>query len=140
MSLQKQIRRNIAKENEKLLSQFGNQLVPDWKLKSAQDKNLLAHMVRNGITAEDLKAERKRGRDEAFAQTAPIVMKTCYSAFAIVLADEFGFTPEQCYDVVSKADHMISTQIDTDELMKGMEEKAKIKFFADEGLERVALI
>lgn len=137
MSLKKQIKRNIQRENDKLLGQYGNQLVPDWRLKSAHDKNLLAQMVRNGITAEDLQAERKRGRDEAFQQTAPAVMKVCYSAFAVTLVDDFGFTSQQVFDAIMAVDEKISMTIDHEELIREMEEKASVRFYADEGIERV---
>ena len=140
MSLQKQIKRNMARQNDKLLAQYGSQLVPDWRFKSEKDKSLLANMVRNGITVEDLQSERKRGRDEAFRETAPSVMKVCYSAISVVLVDDFGFTPEQCFEAIMKVDEKITMTIDPEELLKEMEEKAQIRFYADEGIERVVQI
>ena len=133
MSLQKQIRRNVERQNDKLLGRYGAPY-------TSKEKDILARMVRNGITAEDLKEEFKRGRQSAYEQTAPAVMTACYSAVAITLAEDFGFTSEQILSVLAKADERITMSVDNDELAREAEEKARIRFFASEGIDRVVQV
>lgn len=139
MSLQKQIRRNIERQNQQLFDSYGSQTPVGWRDCSGRDKSLFADMARNGIKPADLEREYKRGRDEAYRDTAPAVTKVCYAAFAIVLA-ECGLTPDEIFYVVMNADQKVFTAIDHEEIIAEMEKKARIRFFAQEGIERVVKI
>ena len=140
MSKSKSLARQIARNNNRLLGSYGNQLKPGWALRPQGELDIVADMARNGITVADLEREFKRGRDSAYKDTAPLVMKQCYSAFATVLADEFGFSPDDCFKAVHMADQKIMTAIDLEDSLQEMEDKCRIQFRSEEGIERVVQI
>ena len=139
MSIQKQIRKNVMRQNDKLLNSYGGQTPLDLLRSSPKQKSLFADMARNGIKPMDLVNEYERGKREAYELTAPAVQKVCYACFAIVLA-ECGLKPEEIYHVVLEADRKTFMTIDHNEIIAEMEEKARIRFYEREGVERVVLI
>lgn len=140
MSKTKSLRRQIARNSNRYLEQFGTQLKPDWMARPQSERNLVANMARNGITVEDLARERKEGWDAAYQQTAPVVQKLCYSSFAVVLVEEFGFSSDDAFKAVLLADQKIATSIDIEDALQEMEDKCRIQFRAEEGIERVVQI
>ena len=140
MSKLKSMKKQIARNNNKFLGQYESQLAPNWMGRPQSERDIVASMARNGITVDDLARERREGWNAAYQQTAPVVQKLCYSAFATVLVDEFGFSPDDCFKDVWLADQKVATIIDFEDALQEMQEKAHIQFQSDEGVERVVKI
>lgn len=140
MSLQKQIARNAKRQQDAYLKAHQAELVPGWQNWPDEHKSLVVNMSRHGITPQDIEKARKQGRDEAFKDTAPAVMKVAYAAFVLVLAEEYGYSHEDCYNALMKVDSRIALSIDSAEIVREMEDKVKIRFNERDGVARVEMI
>ena len=137
MSLKKQIQRNIARQEDKLLKPYAGRLGPEL---SPQERGLLAKMVRNGITPMDLENAVREGRRSAYRDTAPAVHGALYNALCIVAHDEFGFDEDKCFALLLALDRKIADSLDNDELAQECEEKCGIRIHTKEGVGRVERI
>ena len=140
MSLKKRVQRNIEKQNMETLSQYSSFLKPDWKTKPQEDINLFASLARNGITIADLNREVEKTRVQVYERTALATMKITYSAIAIVLKEKFGFSNDDCFNALYMVDQKIAFAIDNDEIINEMQEKTRIVFEAQNGVERIKQI
>ena len=126
--MKRQIARNVARNDKKALSQLN------------RDRNLLVNLARNGITVEDVKKETDRVRKETYERTSTAIMQVVYASLASVLADDYGFTKDQCFDALYAVDRKVATSIDNEELIAEMEEKAGVRFNCFDGVERIEKI
>lgn len=137
MSLKKQVKRNIQKQNEDLLKRYEPFLKPNWQSRPKEDINLLASMAKNGITYEDMQREIKRARMTAFEDTALAVLKVGYAVMAITLHEDFGMSKDECFNVLTAIDKRLAVTIDNEEVIEEMREKVGIRFNSDNGVERI---
>lgn len=137
MSLKKQIKRNIEKSTKKTFQQYEPFLKQNWQTKPLEDLNLFASLAKNGITLDDLNREIKKARQQAFEDTALSIMKVTYACVMLTLANEFGFSKDDCYKALTTIDHNMAFAIDGEELIKEMEEKVGIRFNSENGVERI---
>ena len=137
MSTKRQIQRNIDRKNKEMLNQYDPFLRRGWENKSSNDLNVFANLARNGITVEYLNSEIEKARKQAFADTSVAILKSVYACVALVLADEFGFTEDQYLKALVDIDHKMAFTIDTEEIIKEMEERLNIKFNYANGIERI---
>ncbi len=140
MSLKKQIKRNMEKQTKATIKQYEPLLKPGWQDLPMSDLNLFANMARNGITLDDLNREIKKARQQAYEDTSIAIMKVLYACIAITLMDEYKFSKDDCLEALSKIDHKMAYTIDSEEIVKEMEEKVGIRFNSGNGIERIEML
>lgn len=140
MSLKKQVKRNLEKQRNDELKKYEPFLKPNWQNFPSEDLNLFANMAKNGITINDLNREIAKARTKAFEDTAVSVMKVLYACTVITLADEFGFDKGMCLKALKAIDDRMAFTIDSEEIVKEMEDRIGIRFNSSNAIERVEMI
>lgn len=74
-------------------------------------------LERNGITADDLRREYERGRNESVSEVSDFAMKMIYCGFALALKREFGFGTERALRVIRAADQIILEELTTEDII-----------------------
>lgn len=82
--------------------------------REAAKKAAMEKLERNGITADDLKREYERGRNESVTEVSEFAMKMIYCGFALALKREFKFGPERVLRTLHAADQIILEELTTD--------------------------
>ena len=118
------IMRNQANKNQQLVANYNKQQV-------------MAELIRNGITPKDLEEEFQRGREAGFKEAAMPIIKSCYAGICIALHDEFGFGGKRCFRAIKAVDEKIVWAIDHSELADEVLEKSGLTLILDEPFERV---
>lgn len=118
------IMRNQANKNQQLIANYNKQQV-------------MAELIRNGITPKDLEEEFQRGREVGFKEAAMPIIKSCYAGICIALHDEFGFGDKRCFRAIKAVDEKIVWAIDHSELADEVLEKTGLTLILDEPFERV---
>ena len=85
--------------------------------REAAKKAAMEKLERNGITAEDLKREYERGRNESITEMSDFAMKMIYCGFALALKREFKFGPERVLRTLRAADQIILEELTTDDII-----------------------
>ena len=137
MSLKKQIQRNIERKTKAEIKKYEPFLKPDWESRPMSDLNVFANLARNGITVEYLNGEIERARKQAFEDTSVAIMKAVYASAVLTLHEEFGFSNDDCLKALVAIDNRMAFTIDSEEIVKEMEEKVGIRFNANNGVERI---
>ena len=137
MSLKKQVKRNLEKQTKETIRQYSPFLKQGWEQRPIEDLNIFASLARNGITLDDLNREVKKARTKAFEDTSVAIMKVLYACIVLTLFEEFGFSKDDCIKALSAIDHRMSFTIDSEEIVKEMEEKIGIRFNSGNGIERI---
>ena len=127
MSQTKKIAKNIQRNNIEFMN------------KNNYDA-ILGGMARNGLTLQDLAREVDKTRRETRERTYIATCKVLYASMAIVLKEEFGFSKEDCFKAMNDIDHKMSLAIDNEEIIKEMEDKTKIQFNSENGVERIQML
>ena len=127
MSQSRKIAKNVLRQNINFME------------KNTYD-GILGGMARNGITLQDMAREVSKVRKETYESTATAVQQVAYAAIAIVLAEEFGFSKEDCYKAINAVDRKMALAIDYEDIIKEMEDKAKVRFNFSNGVERVEML
>lgn len=140
MSIKRHIERNIARQDRKELEKYNAFLKPELRSIANRDANLMVNLARNGITPNDVKKEIEVTKRRVYENTVTAVMKVTYAAVAVVLAEEFNFSKDECFKAMSAIDHRMAVTIDDEEIIKEMEEKAGIRFNHKNGVERIERI
>ena len=94
------------------------------------------------VTEETKKAvvdaiNRKQTRDEAILTASGPIVKAIYAGLICVLADEYGFTTEACFDVLKSLDDKVILCLDSDEIAEEALRKTGIQLNLGEAFERV---
>ena len=140
MSLKRQIARNVARQENKILRQYPGEVNPKIWGMPQEKRSLIANLSRNGITPADLENAMQEGRRSAYMDTAPTVHAAVYNAVVIVAHDDLGLGEDECLDFLNKIDQKIALSLDNDELAKECEEKCGIRIRTREGVGRVEKI
>ena len=74
-------------------------------------------LERNGITADDLKREYERGRNESITEVSEYAMKMIYCGFALALKREFKFGAERVLRTLRAADQIILEELTTEDII-----------------------
>lgn len=85
--------------------------------RNAAEKARNAKLERNGITAEDLEREYKRGRSESIDAMSDFAIKMIYCGFALALKREFGFGRERILRTIKAADWLIAEEFTTEDII-----------------------
>ena len=86
--------------------------------REAAKKAAMEKLERNGITADDLKREYERGRNESVTQVSDFAMKMIYCGFALALKREFKFGPERVLRTLHAADQIILEELTTEDIIE----------------------
>ena len=97
MSIKRHIERNIARQDRKELEKYNAFLKPELRSIANRDANLMVNLARNGITPNDVKKEIEVTKRRVYENTVTAVMKVTYAAVAVVLAEEFNFSKDECF-------------------------------------------
>lgn len=94
--------------------------------------------VKEAIRAE-LKAhmERKTIRDEAIMMASGPVVKAIFAGVITILAEDYGFTSDQCLDVLSKLDEKSTLCLDSEEMIEEAFQKTGIRIRLNDAVNRI---
>lgn len=85
--------------------------------RNAAEKARNAKLERNGITAEDLEREYKRGRTEVVGSASGFAMKMIYCGFALALKREFDVDSDRILTVINAADWIITEELTSEDII-----------------------
>lgn len=85
--------------------------------RTAVEKARNAKLERNGITAEDLEREYKRGRTEVVGCASDFAMKMIYCGFALALKREFDFDSDRILTAINAADWIIAEELTSEDII-----------------------
>lgn len=85
--------------------------------REAAKKAAMEKIERNGITADDLKREYERGRNESVTEVSEFAMKMIYCGFALALKREFKFGSERVLRTLRAADQIILEELTTEDII-----------------------
>ena len=137
MSNIRKIARNIARNDRKELEKYGSQLNPNWAKKTPQEINIFANLARNGITPEYMMSEIAKVKQDTYDRTVVAVKEMDYASMAIVLHEKFGFSKDDCFDIILAVDQNTTLAIDNEALLREMEEKVGLRFNPKDGVGRL---
>lgn len=97
----------------------------------------MAKLERNGITADDLRREYERGKNESIADMTDFAMKMIYCGFALALKREFKFGPERVLRTLRAADQIILEELTTQDIIDRVSRELgiEVRFNGEKGEE-----
>lgn len=82
--------------------------------------------------------ERKKARDEAIlAATGPMI-KSVYAAVILIMTEEYGFSQEQCVELLEKLEEKTLYCLDHQDILDETFEKTGIRISFRDGLDRIS--
>lgn len=82
-------------------------------------------------------SERQRVRNEAIMMASGPIVKAIYAGVISVLSENYGFTGEQCLDVLTRLDEKAALCMDSEEMTEEAFQKTGIRVRLDNMVERV---
>lgn len=112
-----------------------NKKKPAYLRESPQE--LAKKLVKNGITADDLKRNYDTGFADGFKAAGEPIVKGCFAAVCLALNELHGFGKKRCYDVLSAVDRHMLYSLTTDEAIQEVWDKIGLQLLFDEPFDRV---
>lgn len=90
--------------------------------------------IRIGLEAH---MKRQAIRDEAVMMASGPVVKAIFAGVIIILAEDYGFTSDQCLDVLSKLDEKSALCLDSEEMIEEAFQKTGIRIRLNDAVNRI---
>ena len=94
-------------------------------------------LLKNGITPKDLEDAYREGFEEAWAQSTPGVLKTCYAAIVLALRAELGYGRKRCQRILGAVDDIICNTLTSQEAIDKVYEEIGLILNFQEPFDRV---
>ena len=96
--------------------------------------NNVKEAIRVGLEAH---MKRKTIRDEAIMMASGPVVKAIFAGVITILAEDYGFTSDQCLDVLSKLDEKSALCLDSEEMIEEAFQKTGIRIRLNDAVNRI---
>lgn len=96
--------------------------------------NNVKEAIRVGLEAH---IKRKTIRDEAIMMASGPVVKAIFAGVITILAEDYGFTSDQCLDVLSKLDEKSALCLDSEEMIEEAFRKTGIRIRLNDAVKRI---
>lgn len=96
--------------------------------------NNVKEAIRAGLEAH---MERKTIRDEAIMMASGPVVKAIFAGVITILAEDYGFTSDQCLDVLFKLDEKSALCLDSEEMIEEAFQKTGIRIRLNDAVNRI---
>ena len=83
------------------------------------------------------KIREKQARDEAILATSGPMLKAVYASIIILMTEEYGFTQEQCIDLLTKLEDKTLLCLSDQELVDEAFEKTGIRIHFESAVDRI---
>ena len=103
----------------------------------ARQRQRVADIEKNGITAQDLTAEFNRGMRVAQTDAARFILTMAYAAMCRVLRQKHRFGMKRLADTLQEIDRVFSTEIDSIEAAEKCLQETGISFDFYEPFDRI---
>ena len=100
-------------------------------------EELTKRLIKNGITAEDLKREWDKGYSAGFKGAAEPVIRGCYAAICLALNDLHGFGQKRCADILNAVDEHLTMTLTSKEAIDEVYKRMGLKIDFKEPFDRV---
>lgn len=100
-------------------------------------EQMVAGLIRNGITLADMKREYETGHSEGYSQGCKASLRTVYAAICLALNDLYGFGFKRCGDVLQAVDNHVVNTLASSEAIDEVYRRMKLKIEFDDPLERI---
>lgn len=100
-------------------------------------EQMVAGMIRNGITVADLKREYEAGHSDGYSQGCQASMRTVYAAICLALNELYGFGFKRCGDVLQAVDRHVVNTLASSEAIDEVYKRMKLSIEFDDPFERV---
>lgn len=97
-------------------------------------QQMVAGLIRNGITLDDLRKEYDRGFAAGVEQSALMTFKAVYAAVCLALHELYGFGTKRCLDVLNKTDEKVIYSLTSEELIDEVWKKLDLQLDFKEGI------
>lgn len=88
-------------------------------------------------TAVQDKIREKQARDEAILATSGPMLKAVYASVILLMTEEYGFTHEQCIDLLTKLEDKTLLCLNDEEIVEEAFEKTGIRINFAAGVDRI---
>lgn len=96
--------------------------------------NNVKEAIRVGLEAH---IKKQTIRDEAIMMASGPVVKAIFAGVITILAEDYGFTSDQCLDVLSKLDEKSSLCLDSEEMIEEAFQKTGIRIRLNDAVNRI---
>lgn len=100
-------------------------------------EQMVAGMIRNGITVADLKREYEAGHSDGYSLGCQASVRTVYAAICLALNDLYGFGLKRCGDVLQAVDRHVVNTLASSEAIDEVYKRMKLSIEFDDPFERV---
>ena len=83
------------------------------------------------------KVVEKQARDEAILATSGPMIKAVYASVIILMTEEYGFTQEQCIDLLTKLEDKTLLALSNEDIVEEAFEKTGIRINFAAGVDRI---
>lgn len=95
---------------------------------------------RSIVSAVRDKMVEKQARDEAILATSGPMLKAVYASVIILMTEEYGFTHEQCIDLLTKLEDKTLLALSNEDIVEEAFEKTGIRINFGAGVDRIEAI
>ena len=112
-----------------------NKRTPSYMRESKEE--LTKRLIKNGITAEDLKREWATGSSAGFKGAAEPVIRGCYAAVCLALNDLHGYGQKRCAEVLNAMDEHLTMTLTSKEAIDEVYKRMGLRIDFKEAFDRV---
>lgn len=100
-------------------------------------QQMVAGLIKNGITVDDLRKEYDKGYRNGFANGSDPVIRTCYAAICLALNDLYGYGSEECQAVLERVDYHVLNTLASQEAIDEVYQRMRLEIDFKESFDRV---
>ena len=121
------------------VAEYGNKVMRDVMPEEYFRRKVAAlnNLQRNGITAEDLKANYDKGWSDGFTKAAEPVIQAAYAAVCLALNELYKFGSKRCADVLNCMDGHMLYSLTSEEAIDEVYKRMKLRINFKEAFDRV---
>ena len=100
-------------------------------------EELTKRLIKNGITAEDLKANYDKGWNDGFKEAADPVIQGCFAAICLALNELHGFGQKRCMAILNAVDQHLTYTLSSVEAIDEVYKRMGLQIEFKEPFDRV---